>query len=223
MVINFYTMVFFLYIIDEMINLSNKSLKSVFEKSEIYVGKRIQLIKDLIKYYKANRDDITKEIICSLLLQSGYNNELDDELDDEERDIVSEIMEIKNTIYSNNRIIIIDLDCNTELKNEVIKFYFNIEMLFDFDSILFYLENIYNVIKNDEFIKLFNSVFYKEEYINKILIILIIILMESKIKYYIPKKKEMLKIILKEYNNNPSNIIKLLIIKCYSYVIMDGI
>lgn len=215
-------MVFFLYIIDEMIILSNKSLKSVFEKSEIYVGKRIQLIKDLIKYYKANRDDITKEIICSLLLQSGYNNELDDEFD-EEREIVSEIMEIKNTIYSNNRIIIIDLDCNNELKNEVIKFYFNIEMLFDFDSILFYLENIYNVIKNDEFIKLFNSVFYKEEYINKILIILIIILMESKIKYYIPKKKEMLKIILKEYNNNPSNIIKLLIIKCYSYVIMDGI
>lgn len=212
-------MVFFLYIIEEMIILSNKSLKSVFEKSEIYVGKRIQLIEDLIKYYKANRDDITKEIICSLLLQSGYNNELDDE----EREIVSEIMEIKNTVYSNNRIIIIDLDCNTELKNEIIKFYFNIEMLFNFDSILFYLENIYNVIKNDEFIKLFNSVFYKEEYINKILIILIIILMESKIKYYIPKKKEMLKIILKEYNNNPSNIIKLLIIKCYSYVIMDGI
>lgn len=212
-------MVFFLYIIEEMIILSNKSLKSVFEKSEIYVGKRIQLIEDLIKYYEANRDDITKEIICSLLLQSGYNNKLDDE----EREIVSEIMEIKNTVYSNNRIIIIDLDCNTELKNEIIKFYFNIEMLFDFDSILFYLENIYNVIKNDEFIKLFNSVFYKEEYINKILIILIIILMESKIKYYIPKKKEMLKIILKEYNNNPSNIIKLLIIKCYSYVIMDGI
>lgn len=212
-------MVFFLYIIEEMKILSNKSLKSVFEKSEIYVGKRIQLIEDLIKYYKANRDDITKEIICSLLLQSGYNNELDDE----EREIVSEIMEIKNTVYSNNRIIIIDLDCNTELKNEIIKFYFNIEMLFNFDSILFYLENIYNVIKNDEFIKLFNSVFYKEEYINKILIILIIILMESKIKYYIPKKKEMLKIILKEYNNNPSNIIKLLIIKCYSYVIMDGI
>lgn len=212
-------MVFFLYIIEEMIILSNKSLKSVFEKSEIYVGKRIQLIEDLIKYYKANRDDITKEIICSLLLQSGYNNELDDE----EREIVSEIMEIKNTVYSNNRIIIIDLDCNTKLKNEIIKFYFNIEMLFNFDSILFYLENIYNVIKNDEFIKLFNSVFYKEEYINKILIILIIILMESKIKYDIPKKKEMLKIILKEYNNKPSNIIKLLIIKCYSYVIMDGI
>lgn len=116
-------------------------LTKVFEKRNIFKGIEVELMKNLIKFYNNNKNEDTKKVINQILLTIKYDNFALDDINMEDlNDFESVKTEIKK-FRDSKTMKIREIDCDDEMKNVLLKYYFKLENINGIEGIIIYLIN----------------------------------------------------------------------------------